>query len=133
MSESVRIGGVGKNPAIDRINSLNAADIKKCAVKKMEQLLLESDTAQPGMYAKAVPIDFSKVDWKGRSKEKAEIRKENLYGNSNTRGWMAGAGMSAGANPYRTPTRVGTPDRRNVKEEIPVRHAAAGSIFERTD
>ena len=28
MSESVKIGGIGKNPAIDRINQLNAMDIK---------------------------------------------------------------------------------------------------------
>ena len=34
MSESVKIGGIGKNPAIDRINSLNSIDIKNYAVKK---------------------------------------------------------------------------------------------------
>lgn len=39
MSESVRTGGIGKNPAIDRINSLNAADIRNQAVRRMEELL----------------------------------------------------------------------------------------------
>jgi len=34
MSESVKIGGIGKNPAIDKINNLNSIDIKNYAVKK---------------------------------------------------------------------------------------------------
>ena len=37
MSERVKIGGIGKNPAIDKINSLKAIDIKSHAVRRMEQ------------------------------------------------------------------------------------------------
>ena len=49
MSENVKIGGIGKNPAIDRISKLNAMDIKKQAVKRMEQLLLEPELPQAGV------------------------------------------------------------------------------------
>lgn len=34
MSESIKIGGIGKNPAIDKINNLNSIDVKNYAVKK---------------------------------------------------------------------------------------------------
>ena len=43
MSESVKIGGIGKNPAIDKINNLNSIDIKNYAVKKMEELLIRTN------------------------------------------------------------------------------------------
>lgn len=39
MSESVKIGGIGKNPAIDKINRLNGIDVQNYAVNRMEQLL----------------------------------------------------------------------------------------------
>ena len=58
MSESVKIGGIGKNPAIDKINRLNSTDVKNYVVNKMEQLLL-------GDYTDTAPIDFSRADWKG--------------------------------------------------------------------
>lgn len=67
MSESVRIGGIGKNPAIDRVNSLNAADVKKRAVSKMEQILLMEQLSDDMKYAKKVFIDFSKVNWRGKT------------------------------------------------------------------
>ena len=41
MSESVKIGGIGKNPAIDKVNRLNAIDVKGYAAKKMEEILLQ--------------------------------------------------------------------------------------------
>ncbi|EOS75075.1 MAG: hypothetical protein OSJ60_14655 [Lachnospiraceae bacterium] len=64
MSESVKIGGIGKNPAIDKINNLNSIDIKNYAVKKMEELLIRTNV--DGLaYGKKVPIDFTKVDWEG--------------------------------------------------------------------
>ena len=37
VSESVKIGGIGKNPAVDKINSLQAIDIKGCAVRRMQE------------------------------------------------------------------------------------------------
>ena len=64
MSESVKIGGIGKNPAIDKINNLNSIDIKNYAVKKMEELLIRTNV--DGLaYGKKVPIDFTKADWEG--------------------------------------------------------------------
>lgn len=46
MSESVKIGGIGKNPAIDRINQLNANRHKKTGGK-------EDGTAAAGTRAAA--------------------------------------------------------------------------------
>lgn len=64
MSESVKIGGIGKNPAIDKINSLNSIDIKNYAVKKMEEMLITKNPDETA-YGKRVPIDFTKVNWEG--------------------------------------------------------------------
>ena len=91
MSESVRTGGIGKNPAIDRINSLNAADIRNQAVRRMEELLLVTDTAGDGRYTRTVPIDFSAADWKGTA---AERKKERTNGRRKGRNWMAGISLS---------------------------------------
>ena len=44
MSESVKVGGIGKNPAIDKINRLNGIDVKSYAVDRMEQLLISGDS-----------------------------------------------------------------------------------------
>lgn len=65
MSESVKIGGIGKNPAIDKINQLNAADVKRYATEKMAELLLtvEKENEENG---RKVPIDFSRADWEGK-------------------------------------------------------------------
>lgn len=67
MSESVKIGGIGKNPAIDKINIMNSEDIKNSAKKKMEQFLLTEESAQSEVYTRQVPIDFSKANWKGKA------------------------------------------------------------------
>lgn len=67
MSESVRIGGIGKNPAIDKINRLNSVDIKNYAVNKMEQLLTESESVEDIMRIREVPINFDKVNWEGET------------------------------------------------------------------
>lgn len=64
MSESVKIGGIGKNPAIDKINNLNSIDIKNYAVKKMEEMLIHTNVDELP-YGKNVPIGFTKVDWDG--------------------------------------------------------------------
>ena len=63
MSESVKIGGIGKNPAIDKINRINSIDIRNYAVKKMEQLLTEGDAVDDIVRIKEVPINFDKVNW----------------------------------------------------------------------
>lgn len=65
MSESVRVGGIGKNPAIDKINKLNAIDVKNYAVKKMEDLLLE-EKADKLNRIKQISIDLSGADWEGK-------------------------------------------------------------------
>lgn len=68
MSESVKIGGIGKNPAIDKINKLNAIDVKHFAVEKMEEILLGNAMEKLG-YMREVPIDFSGADWEGKKHE----------------------------------------------------------------
>lgn len=65
MSESVRVGGIGKNPAIDKINKLNAIDVKNYAVKKMEDLLLV-EKAEKLNSIKQISIDLSGADWEGK-------------------------------------------------------------------
>lgn len=65
MSESVRVGGIGKNPAIDKINQLNAIDVKNYAVKKMEALLL-ADEAESLNSIRQISIDLSGADWEGK-------------------------------------------------------------------
>ncbi len=65
MSESVKVGGIGKNPAIDKINRLNGIDVKSYAVDRMEQLLISGDSFMDRMYTKDVQIDFSKASWRG--------------------------------------------------------------------
>lgn len=65
MSESVRVGGIGKNPAIDKINKLNAIDVKNYAVKKMEDLLLV-EKAKKLNSTKQISIDLSGADWEGK-------------------------------------------------------------------
>ncbi len=64
MSESVKIGGIGKNPAIDKINGLNAIDIKNYAVNKMEEMLLNTKPDE-AVFDRTVPIDFSRANWEG--------------------------------------------------------------------
>lgn len=39
MSNRVKIGAIGNNPMIEKINELNSMDIQGYAVKKMEELL----------------------------------------------------------------------------------------------
>ena len=65
MSESVKVGAIGKNPAIDKINRLNGIDVKNYAVDRMEQLLERGISSKNRTYTKDVPIDFSKAAWRG--------------------------------------------------------------------
>lgn len=64
MSESVKVGGIGKNPAIDKINRLNGINVGNYAVGRMEQLLSSGEPSRGRAYKKDVPIDFSKAAWK---------------------------------------------------------------------
>lgn len=126
MSESVKIGGIGKNPAIDRINSLNAADIKKQAVKRMEQLLLVTDAAEGGRYTKTVPIDFSGADWKGTAG--TERKEERTDGSRKGRNWMAGISLSEWEAAYQAPGGLGNTGGGSAGGEIPVQYETAGNI-----
>lgn len=67
MSESFRNGGIRKSPAIDRISNLNFLEAKNCAKVKMEQLLLSKELLKNEIYERQVPINFSKVKWKGKT------------------------------------------------------------------
>lgn len=67
MSESVRIGGIGKNPAIDKINSLNGIDIGNFAANRMKQVSLGgySDSGTP--QKRQVPLHLENIDWEGEA------------------------------------------------------------------
>lgn len=67
MSESVKVGGIGKNPAIDKINDLSSMDVKNIAKRRMEQLILTEESAYSDVYKRQIPLDFSKANWKGKS------------------------------------------------------------------
>ena len=64
MSESVKIGGIGKNPAIDQIQQLNAIDVGSYAVKRMQELLLQSELSGDEDRDRARAVDFGRVHWK---------------------------------------------------------------------
>ncbi len=61
MSESVRIGGIRKNPAIDKSNALESAEIKAMARKKMEKLLQADEFARSEICTRQVPVNFDKM------------------------------------------------------------------------
>ncbi len=64
MSEVVKIGGIRKNPAIDRVNGLNSRNIKKTAKSKMESFLRADAFAQSRIGVQQVSIDFGNAAWK---------------------------------------------------------------------
>ena len=64
MSESVKIGGIGKNPAIDQIQQLNAIDVGSYAVKRMQELLLQSELSGEEDRDRKRAVDFGRVHWK---------------------------------------------------------------------
>ena len=67
MSESFRNGGIRKNPAIDKINSLSLMEVKNSAKEKLERILLSEESLQSEIYARQVPINFNKASWKGKT------------------------------------------------------------------
>lgn len=70
MSESVKIGGIRKNPAIDKLSRLEAVDVKDMAKNKMEKLLQAEEFARSGICTKQIPIGFSQAAWKSESGKK---------------------------------------------------------------
>ena len=58
VSESVKIGGIGKNPAVDKINSLQAIDIKGCAVRRMQEAVQGGNPHGSAAYRKAIPVSL---------------------------------------------------------------------------
>lgn len=64
MSESVKIGGIGKNPAIDQIQQLNAIDVGSYAVKRMQEFLLQSELSGEEDRDRERAVDFGRVHWK---------------------------------------------------------------------
>lgn len=119
MSESVKIGGIGKNPAIDKINSLNAMDIKNYAAKKMEQLLLTEGRSHNAAYTKKVSIDFSKADWKG-----------GANGRKRSKVIPAGNKLLRRADVLKVPGRLEQSIGRSYSKEIPLQFNTAGNIYE---
>lgn len=67
MSESVKIGGIGKNPAIDKINTVNSMEARDYAAKRMEKLLGKKQYAE-------VPLHFpiEKIETRQEGKDRGE-------------------------------------------------------------
>ncbi len=63
MSESVKVGGIGKNPAIEKVHRLAGKGMKNIIVKKMEEHMLREYSDSFKKYV--VPINLKKGDWKG--------------------------------------------------------------------
>ncbi len=69
MSESVKIGGIGKNPAIDKIHSINSVNIHSYAADRMHQTLTgrkPSSGKGQNRGARIGQTFFDKVDWEGK-------------------------------------------------------------------
>ena len=69
MSESVKIGGIGKNPAIDQIQQLNAIDVGSYAAKRMQELLVQPEYLEKEEEINSMTMDFTKVNWKRTGEE----------------------------------------------------------------
>ena len=69
MSESVKIGGIGKNPAIDQIQQLNAIDVGSYAAKRMQEFLVQPEYLEKEEKINSMTIDFTKVNWKRTGEE----------------------------------------------------------------
>lgn len=119
MSESVKIGGVGKNPTIDKINNLNSIDVKNYAVNKMEQLLLSADSSEKREYTKTVRIDFNKADWKGELKD---VRQERTR--------MEGSKVLRTTDMYTNSDRLDSTIRRGSGQKISIQNEATGDIHQ---
>ena len=71
MSRHVKIGGIGINPIIDKINAVDKAIVRTLATKKMEQLIGIDKSEDVGQYddtelgkviCNKIPLVF---DWEG--------------------------------------------------------------------
>lgn len=67
MSESVKIGGIGKNPAIDKINSLNGIDIGNFAANRMKQMVLGGHSDSGTAQRRQIPLHLENMDWEGKA------------------------------------------------------------------
>lgn len=83
MSESVKIGGIGKNPAVDKINSLQAIDIKSHAVRRMTEAVQGGKPHGSAAYRKEIPVSLERIDWE-----------KEAYGREQESRRMAGSGLS---------------------------------------
>lgn len=88
MSESVKIGGIGKNPAIDKINSLNGIDIGSFAANRMKQMVLGGHSDSGTVKRRRIPLHLEIIDWEGKAsggeQETAGVAGNKLYGRQDT-------------------------------------------------
>lgn len=119
MSESVRIGGFGKNPAIDKINRLNAIDIKNYASDKMKQVVLSGHAESYTAYRKSVPISLDKVAWEGKTngREQRTVR-------------MADNQLSGRQDASEDTGRLQEALRRSGGNEVPHQSQTTGNIHQ---
>lgn len=84
MSESVKIGGIGKNPAIDKINSLNGIDIGNFAANRMKQMVLGGHSDSGTAQRRQIPLHLENMDWEGKAsggeQETTRMAGNKLYG-----------------------------------------------------
>ncbi len=117
MSESVRIGGIGKNPAIDKINSLNAIDIKNFARNRMLQIVLSGDYDSSIVYGKRIPLHLDQVEWE-----------EQAIGGEQRTGRMAGNKLPGGQNASKASGKLYEAVRGNGGGEVPGQTQTTGDI-----
>lgn len=119
MSESVKIGGIGKNPAIDKINSLNGIDIVNFAANRMKQMVLGgySDSGTP--QKRQVPLHLENMDWEGE----AGGREQKTIG-------MAGNKLSGRQDTPKTAGGLREVVRRSDGGEISHHARPSGGIYQ---
>lgn len=89
MSESVKIGGIGKNPAIDRINSIGETDVKNCAIRRMEQATVMRDVPYKEFFGEQAYEKTKKIDIR-RAVERGEGYGEKGGGQDGRKEYRAG-------------------------------------------
>lgn len=119
MSESVKIGGIGKNPAIDKINSLNTIDIKNYAAGKMNQIILSGRPGGGIAHVRDIPVSFEQVDWEGKSSDGVQRTSR-----------MAGSKLSGGQDTAKTSGKLYEAVGRSVNGEVSRQSQTAGNIYQ---
>lgn len=137
MSESVGIGAIGKNPAIDRINHINGADVKNYASSQMRQSLVMQDVPYDAFfgestYKRAEQINFAGAGWKGEdygNKDSRQGGREQNERKQQERFRMEGGIRFGRPNLYENTNRLGKTIGEMDRGEISIQPKATGNPY----